>query len=461
MIKKWLNWFNLGLIGVIFLLLLSAAFIELSRPGEIPYQNPESVRLALPKGAFIQNQDAYDAIGEPVFALKYAPPNLQLPDLRPILLYYGKNGRPDASEENTMLHFAVASSKVPVSIGPKKKLYLLYDKKQNPPRYIFSPDNVETSLWITATSNGNEAIVKVRMRNENGELISTPESNAEFAIPEKEYVRFGGVPWEIGKWRVDGTLLARQKARWYGKDVFLEKHGGAEYADYQDKQRIDFGEGEDIYSVYVGLNNPIVWEEDRWREVKPGPESLGKPLLMVKKIDERIITFELWDVEGKGKVILNLLKTAEPMPPQNLDKSFKFVGARTRSQFVFEVNKERVLLSPHDWLLLTPTGWHKLTTPEEIDDYVNRKLVGPLFVFDGIERKDDKQLIMGTLFNSARTDAQVVELPVQQGGTTGEQEKEGKQRVEYDEEGVPKGGPLPDKVKQAADNIIKKVMQNK
>lgn len=460
MIKKWLNWLNLGLVSIVVLLLISALFIELSRPSDIPYLNAESVRLALPKNAFAQNQEAYDAIGEPIFALKYAAPGLQIPDLKPVLLYYGRNGRPDANEENTMLHFAVASTKLPVSIAPKKKLYLVYDKKQNPPRYIFSPDNAETSLWITATSQGNEALVKVRMRNENGEVVSTPESNAEFTIPEKEYVRFGGVPWEIGKWRVDGTLLARQKARWYGKDVFLEKHGGPEFSDYQDKQRVDFGEGDDIYSVYVGINDPLVWDEEHWKEVKPGPESLGKPLLVVKKIDERILTFELWDVEGKGKVVLNLLKTAETMTPQNLDKTFKFVGARTRSQFVFEVNKERMLLSPHDWLLLTPGGWQKLTTPQEIDDYVNRKLVGPLFVFDGIERKEDKQLITGTLFNAARTDAQIVELPVQQGSGGEQEQRENRGPLERNERAMPPGMPQ-EKIKQATDNIIKKVMQNK
>lgn len=464
MIKKWLNWINLGLLSAVCLILLWAAFMEFNRLDVISYQNPEAVRLALPKNTFVQPQEAYDSIGEPFFTLKYTTPSLQLPDLKPILLYYGKNGRPDASEENTLLHFAVTSTKLPVSIAPKKKLYLKYDKKQSPPRYIFSPDNAETPLWITAKSQGNEALVQVRMRNEYGDIIATPEANASFTIPEKEYVRFGGAPWEIGKWRVDGTLLARQKARWFGKDVFLEKHGGPEYAEYQDKQRIDFGEGGDIYSVYVGPNDPLAWDGERWKEVKPGPDSLGRPLLVVKKVDERILTFELWDVEGKGKVILNLLKTSEAMPPQHLEKIFKFVGARTRSQFVFEVNKERVLLSPHDWLIFTQNSWHKLSTPQDIDDYVNRKLIGPLFVFDGIERKDDKQFIMGTVFNTSRTDAIAIELPIQQGGNNTESvESAANSQPSHPElrENRVTQAISPEKIKQAADNIIKKVMQNK
>jgi hypothetical protein len=81
---------------------------------------------------------------------------------------------------------------------------------------------------------------------------------------------------------------------------------------------------------------------------------------------------------------------------------------------VFEINKERVLLSPHDWMLLTKEGWIKLTTPQEIDDYVDRKLTGPLFVFDAVESREGKQYLVGTIYNASRTDMQPIEIPLQQ-----------------------------------------------
>jgi len=74
-----------------------------------------------------------------------------------------------------------------------------------------------------------------------------------------------------------------------------------------------------------------------------------------------------------------------------------------------------MLLSPHDWLLLTESTWKKLQTPEEIDAYVERRTVGPLFVFDQIERRDDRQVIIGSLYNSSRTEKVVIELSLQQG----------------------------------------------
>jgi hypothetical protein len=121
---------------------------------------------------------------------------------------------------------------------------------------------------------------------------------------------------------------------------------------------------------------------------------------------------ELWDVNGRSKIVLNLLKSQEPWNPQNLLQNFKFMGSRTRSQFVFEINKERMLLSPQDWLLLTQKGWKKLTTAKDIDNYVARKTPGVMFIFEGIERKNDQQFIKGLLYNSSRTDVKNVELPI-------------------------------------------------
>lgn len=160
------------------------------------------------------------------------------------------------------------------------------------------------------------------------------------------------------------------------------------------------------------MGDGLIWDHEKWKVIKPGVDSLGYPLLIIKKIDDRLMQLELWDVDGQSKVMLNLLKSNEPWMPQNVLQNFKFLGSRTRSQFVFEVNKERMLLSPKDWLVLTPNGWKKLNTPEEVDDYVNRKLLGILFVFDGIERKGDQQYLMGTLYNAARSESKPVEISI-------------------------------------------------
>lgn len=410
--KKWLTFANAAICCLIISLLIAAAAFRLVRPQEIDVNIATPLKRTLPKNVFSQTKEAYDAIGNSILNLKYSPMTMQLPDLRKHLLYYGKNGRPDAKEAKPVLHFAFTGNKTLSSSSPNEKMYVLYDRTTSPPQYIFNPGNAETPLWIQATATDHEAHIKVSMQNDNGQIIQEPWSHAQFTLPQKDFVRPTTTPWEIGKWRVDGSLLARQKARWYGPDRFLENHGGEEYAQEKGKQRIDFGEGDQLYSVFFGLGDGLIWINDTWKAVQPGVNSLGYPLLIIKKIDERLMHLELWDVDGQSKVNLNLLKSNEAWMPQNVLQNFKFLGSRTRSQFVFEINKERMLLRPQDWLVLTPNGWKKLNTPQEVDDYVSRKLTGILFIFDGIERRGDQQYIMGTLYNSSRSEAKPIEIPI-------------------------------------------------
>jgi hypothetical protein len=314
-----------------------------------------------------------------------------------------------------MMHFGFLGNKVFTAVTPKNQTYIIYDKRQSPPRYEFSPENKETSLWIEAYPEGNNAVVQVKMKNDLGEIITTPTAYANFSLAEKPLARVDSAGWEINKLRVDGTLLTRQKARWTGVDKFLERHGGEEYGHMIGKQRIDFENADNSYSVYVNNGDLLVWNDNRWNTATPGPDTLGKPLLQVKKVEERLMSFDLWDSEGKAKITLNLLKTNEPPPQITALQGFKYVGSRTRSQFVFELNKERITLSPLDWLLYVDKGWKKLSTVEDIDAYVEHKITGLLFIFDGIEKRDDRQLLIGTLFNKSGSDFVHVELVMETG----------------------------------------------
>jgi len=419
MVRKWVVLVNYSACGIIAVLLLASLYFVAIRQRSFPISDTVVKKLTIPKGSFRRTPDEYQSISSPALQLRFSPLSVQLPDLRRYLVYYGKNGRPDAQEDKLTLFFSFTGNKSPTPVFPEKRSYILYDKKISPNQYIFSPNNEPTDLWVTAKTQANQAVVNVWMDGGNGLVISEPTSYAEFMLPEKEFARFGSQnSWELGKFRVDGTLLARQKAKWYGVDKFLEEHGGEEYKALISKQRIDFGEGDDVYSVYVGLGDCLIWNDGRWKSVKPGTASLKNVLMCVKKIDERSMNLELWDIDGKGKVSLNLIRANEPWVPKNLEQNFKFLGARTRSQFVFEVNKERMLLSPHDWLLFSDSVWKKLSSPKDIDDYVERKKVGPLFVFDRVERKEDQQVVVGYFFNAARSEMVAVEFPLQQNGGT-------------------------------------------
>jgi len=415
MIKNWLKMINWGLIAVVLLLAASSFVIHWSRKTEILIPEPMPAKTSLPQGAFTLSKEKYDAIGPPFMSLSFSPIALQLPDLRNYLVYHGRNERPDASREKSMLHFEFSGSQEVVSIPPESPLFLVYDEEQPRVKYRFSPNNRKSSLWIEATPMASQVSIRVSMRNETGKVIRKPKEYANFTLKEKPFPRFGAKKWTIGKWKVDGTLLARQRARWYGKDLFLERHGGEEYQEFQEKQRIDFGQNPDAYSVYIGAENALAWINERWVEIKPNKESQAYPLLVVNKVEDRLMKLELWDVDGRSKLHLNLIKSIDTSLPQNVAETFKFVGARTRSQLMFEVNQKRILVSPQDWLLFLEGDWLKVDTPDEIDAYVEKKVSGPLFVIDEIKDDDGKKSLVGTLFNTTRTAMKTVEIPLQQG----------------------------------------------
>lgn len=416
---RYLKYFTIIVALSSFILVFTSFIFAFAFSSQFLQRDVASFKNKVPLNAFEQKKEAYNSIGEPVLALRFSPPQLRLPDLRNLLIYYGKNGRPDAESENPKLHFSLSGLKNSVSVLAGEKIYLTYDKKASPSKYGFSPDNQETNLWFVAKlGEGNAIQLNLYMNNENGEVISEPDSLAHFSIQEKEFMRFaaGGL-WEIGKWRVDGTLLARQKARWFGPDCFLERHGGDEFNEMLGRQRIDFEEAEEAYSVFVKAGDCLVWKDNKWNVCSPSSRSndntAGLPIMSVKKIDDRIMNLELWDVEGKGRVLLNLIKSQENFTAQNIPQDFKFLGARTRTQCVFQVSQERMIVKPNDWMLLTDNGWRKITSAQEIDDYVNRKMTGTLFVFDEIKKKEEKPFLVGTVFNPSRTEMHEVEIAMQ------------------------------------------------
>ena len=79
-------------------------------------------------------------------------------------------------------------------------------------------------------------------------------------------------------------------------------------------------------------------------------------------------------------------------------------------------------------LLMTPKGWKKLTTEAEIDQYVQRKLPGTLFVFNGISRKGERQVMTGTLYSPSRHESQPVEFVLQVGGSKPSTSKEEREK---------------------------------
>lgn len=339
--------------------------------------------------------------------LEYAPPQLRVPNLSSLLSYAGVNQRPDAKGSASTLFFTLGATREVIQAKPGEKVYLTVKSGA----YVESPGNQPTDLWFTAKAQPGRALVEVRVKNEEGVVSSEPKSAAQLTIQEKPIVGQTS-SWNVGKWRADSALLIRQGAKWYGKDLFLAKHGGEEYAHFNGKHRVQFGEEGERYSLYMDPGDYVVYQGDRWTWPQPGVETAGMPLLKLAKADEKVLGFELFAPDGSQKLLLNIVKAADPLPAKPVDQDFSFIGARTKTHFLFKVTGNREIVAAGDWFVLGSQGWEKIKKVKEVESYVAGGLPYPMIVIDGIVGEGDQRVLHATLFSAQRSQLLELDLPL-------------------------------------------------
>ncbi len=404
-----------------FVNLLLIALIALTALGIVFYVNKEESHFEamppLPEATFPKNSfqsPGLETIATGPFALNWVAPHMSLPNLQSEMIYHGTSERPDFTSTRPLFHLSVGGSDQIFAVEAGRPFYLSYQgiihHKGEGGNYVYSP--YRTALWLEMypQMGGKKLDVTVHMLDENGMSVLEPAHFMQFTLAACPLPKEKTAGWELGEFRVDSTLLIRQKARWVGNDRFLQEHGGNEFEFSKDRERIDFSTSDLVYSCFVKGGDFLIWNDGRWKMPKPGETTLGQPLLVVKKVEEKVVVFELWDSEGRGKTALNLIRAKDLGGMPNLDQEFRFVGAKTWAQFIVESHGERFVLRPHDWIVLTTDGWVKLDSPEKIDDYVTQKIVGPLLILDKMSKQNGKQMLLGHLFNSSRTEMQPIEL---------------------------------------------------
>ena len=398
-----LRYINLCVLGITLVVLfaLTASWlhvepIELASP---PAQKPPKLVFS-----FFPKEPEKSTFGPPFLSVETRTLPLRLPDLRTTLMYFGSNHRPDISDVKSVVNMGIRGSQQSVPVSANAPIYLVYEPKTQGVRWSFSPNNAETAVWIQVAPGENSAEVTVFLATDSGEIIKTPPEFAKFTLTQMHMptVIRSNTPWEINGLRVDSSLLIRQRAMWFGQDQFLQEFGGDQYSDIALKERIDFMSTENPYFCYVGEGSCLAWVDGRWRMVEPGPDSRGKPLLVARKINERSISFDLWDEEGKNKIPLELHKAMNPVPfTANID--IKLIGARSKKDWIVSVAGSRLVLKEDDWLVRVDGHWKKIATIEDLDNYVSGKTKGLLIALNGTEKDGNDVSLVGTLFDETRT----------------------------------------------------------
>jgi hypothetical protein len=411
---KWMQLINKSLKFLIALTIMAIGIVYLSPSTDFQTNLDDKGENTTSHANEKPLSKTYDSLATHVLTLKQTGSSLETPDLRDSLLLYGYNARPDKDPEFNELHIGLKGSLDYRSINSSQKIYLQYEIQNDEGTYIFTPNNQVSSLWLETSTNGESSAIQVKMKGLDGQILDDPSDSTLFTPIRSNFLNSSNTHWEIDSLRVDGGFLARQKTRWFGKDLFIEKHGGEEFLKVIGKERLNFGSDDEGYSCYVGANDYLVWFQSKWNEVKPGMDTKEFPLLHITKIDDRMMSCDLWDKGGLNKMSLHLAKSMEIWVPHRIQQEFKFVGSRTRNQSIVEIKQKRITLSPQDWILRINDEWKKLSSEKDIDAYVDGQLTGELFIFNGVSKISGQLLMTGSLYNSMRTEVQPVEFPLNQ-----------------------------------------------
>ena len=396
--------------GAIAAVIIATIFAFATNSSYATSYTAEASTSSLPNTAFPFPQEAYDAIGDGILSLNHTIFAMKIPDLSHDILFHGLNARPDIPNDTPQIILSLSGSSDIICAASESKIFLVYDDSPFPGRYIAGDDTSPLSIIPTYTNGG--AVISTSLVDDAGNDVEDTASITTFELLESPLIT-EQASWEVGTYRADAGILARQRARWFGKDRFLEHHGGEEYNYTIGRERIDFGDGEEAYPLFVKKGDYFFWEDDKWIAPSKTSSSQGKALLAIASVEEKLIHIDLWNDTGTKKLPLTIIKSSSVWSPHIIQHEISFLGAKTKIQAIVEISKERMILNNQDWVLRSDNKWSVIKTPKNIDEYVMNAVTGELFVVGDIIRKDGKQFLEGTLFNRAKTETVEMAIPLQ------------------------------------------------
>ncbi|MEG2043644.1 MAG: hypothetical protein RRZ67_01320 [Victivallaceae bacterium] len=346
------------------------------------------------------------------FGLVYREPKVGMPSLKDELIFRGMNLRPDAAGQGPVLSFRKSKSSKQLEIG--KKFFIRFKKYLNSiedmssiaipdVHYFFEDHQGAASLWIEIVRVADDGL-SLEVNVGGGSKTDSKPDCETFILRAQEIEN--NREWFLGKNKVDASFPVKQKMRRIGKDLFLVMHGGPEYLYAAAKERFDFSDEQgENYCRFMSVGEYLLWDGEAWVHKEPKSDSSSFPILYLKRMDEKCAVFELWDIGGIRKQILNLIRYPQPATEcEDLTAEIEYAGLKTwNSPTIVTTTGQRFSLNSNEWLLRSSSGWRKIESAHELEEYLSGKLMEPLFVFDGMEKDGNTYLLKGHMFSASRS----------------------------------------------------------
>ena len=372
--------------------------------GCFPSQITSEDLPALPKipaptaHSFPRTQALREALTTPSFHLSDYERPIKLPDLRPLLLFYGSTERPDRPPMSRRVQFGLRGVPTVYSTQMGSKVFFRFDLRSN--RWNISETETSLACIFSPLDTGVQTCVTL-LDEKNSEIV-TPAEFHTFTIPTTPPPQSAQpTAWSIDEFVVDASLFDRQGAMWWGQDEVIKDFGGEEMAKEALCQRVQFGSGDGAYAIWVNEGECFMYDNGHWLPVHQKDDSANKPLVQAKAIDDKAIHFQIWNPEGTTRCTIDL--NHRQAGGALVVPEIKMIGARSKRQWLAEICSKRISLAPDDWVVLSAQGPVQLNTTQLLDDYLQGRLAGNLLVFSGIEKVDGDLCFVGSFYDATRT----------------------------------------------------------
>jgi hypothetical protein len=323
---------------------------------------------------------------------------IPIPNIKDSIFFTGYNYRPDANNAGTRI-ISLSTSQNKLFAKEKERIYLncsdagsiTFSKKSTP--YSFLPVSVD--------SKGLLINLEVKYQKETGEIIYESSNKLLLKKSSPEAVKITKA--------ADEGLASLKQTCFYTPDKMISLIGGKEYAEKSNLYRLYFKKNQNSKCSYVKNGDTLSYVDGEWRKTTKALKN--KPLFKITSIDQAGIYGTFWNETGfyQKKYTINLdKKTRSGIHSFAFDKIYK----RNNESVICKIKDRTFLIKPHDWLVKKNSTWHHVKNLSEFTSLINLDFLHELIIFEGILKEKEKEVFIGYIFDSTRSNYKKLEIPL-------------------------------------------------
>ncbi|MCI5051629.1 MAG: hypothetical protein MRY21_00655 [Simkaniaceae bacterium] len=344
-------------------------------------------------------------MNEGPLALLDQTPYVPYPNLADEIVLLGRNDRPDAPKDLMKVMLGLKSSKEHREMVIGDRVFLNFSHPDG--RRGASFDTFGSPLWISPKILGSDVILESAL-----EVIGEDETKL---LEEKRTFTLKSLgEWERASYLEDASSLdflsELQNVTGFAPDRVLDLYGGDSYKRLKHKPRFQFNSKGQM--VFLSRGDTLVWKDCRWQLTNVSKKTRDFPLARVQSVNGSEISFKVWDQSGFHSRELRVpISGGQPLTFR-IEDVFARIRQRTMHSVSCKLAGKSTILRKGDWVFHTPSGWKVLKSAQELSQFLDYRLQGELFIFDGLEKVKGSAHMMGHLFDRTRSMCQKVRLPL-------------------------------------------------